>query len=136
MASYLFRSASVLVALAAYIPLAHAESDRTFPQGRATCHARVYDAAHLGRHPAQRVVAISFARVARDLAAEKQFIADGEMTEDMISAADGALHFAIADGRALRIAGGCTNHRDLRALGTQTGDRVFTLPPRPMDGCR
>ena len=65
---------------------AHAEKDRTFPEGHATCHARVYGVAHLAAHPQQRVVAISFARVTHDLAAEKQFIADGEVTEDIISA--------------------------------------------------
>jgi hypothetical protein len=75
---------ALLAALAA-LP-ARAETDRTFPEGRPTCHARVYDAAHLAAHPHQRVVAISFARITRDLAAEKQFIADGEITEDMISA--------------------------------------------------
>ncbi len=51
-------------------------------------------------------------------------------------AADGALHLAIEDGRSLRIAGGCTNHRELRGLGLKKGDRVFTLPRAPMEACR
>lgn len=61
-------------------------ADKTFPQNRPTCHARVYDAAHLAAHPKQRVVAISFARRAREIAAEKVFIESGEMTEEIIAA--------------------------------------------------
>jgi hypothetical protein len=48
----------------------------------------------------------------------------------------GALRLAIEDGRTLRIAGGCTNHRDHRALGDQAGDRVFTLTRQPIEACR
>jgi hypothetical protein len=61
-------------------------ADKTFPQNRPTCHARVYDAAHLAAHPKQRVVAISFERRAREIAAEKVFIESGEMTEEIIAA--------------------------------------------------
>jgi hypothetical protein len=50
--------------------------------------------------------------------------------------ADGAMHFAIEDGRSLRIAGGCTNHREVRVVGTQKGDRIFTLPRQPLEACR
>jgi hypothetical protein len=61
-------------------------ADKTFPQNRPTCHARVYDAAHLAAHPKQRIAAISFERRAREIAAEKVFIASGEMTEEIIAA--------------------------------------------------
>jgi hypothetical protein len=61
-------------------------ADKTFPQNRPTCHARVYDAAHLAAHPKQRVGAISFERRAREIAAEKVFIESGEMTEEIIAA--------------------------------------------------
>jgi hypothetical protein len=68
-------------------PVAFAQTaDKTVPQNRPTCHARVYDAAHLAAHPKQRVVAISFERRAREIAAEKVFIESGEMTEEIIAA--------------------------------------------------
>jgi cytochrome c5 len=107
---------TVMMALAA--TAARAETDRTFPQGRATCHARVYDAAHLASHPKQRVVAISLSRVGRDLAAEKQFIADGEITEDMISAT-----------LRVRLRGDPVTHvAKLECDGTRNGERTCETP--------
>jgi hypothetical protein len=43
------------------------------PPGKASCHAHVSDAAELASHPERRVIAISFERSARDLAAERKW---------------------------------------------------------------
>jgi hypothetical protein len=43
------------------------------PPGLPSCHAREFGAAELAAHPARRVTAISFERIARDLAAERKW---------------------------------------------------------------
>jgi hypothetical protein len=50
--------------------------------------------------------------------------------------AAGTLRMTIEDGRNLRIAGGCTNRRAYRGLGTEPGDRSFSLAATPMAACR
>jgi hypothetical protein len=50
--------------------------------------------------------------------------------------ATGTLRMTIEDGRNLRIAGGCTNRRAYRGLGTEPGDRSFSLAATPMTACR
>jgi hypothetical protein len=50
--------------------------------------------------------------------------------------AAGTLRMKIEDGRNLRIAGGCTNRRAYRGLGTESGDRSFSLAATPMVACR
>lgn len=50
--------------------------------------------------------------------------------------AGGTLRMTIENGRNLRIAGGCTNRRAYRGLGTEPGDRSFSLTATPMAACR
>ena len=100
-------------------PVAFAQTaDKTFPQNRPTCHARVYDAAHLAAHPKQRVVAISFERRAREIAAEKVFIESGEMTEEIIAAT-----------MRVRLRGDRTSHVvRLECEGARNGARYCEAP--------
>jgi hypothetical protein len=92
--------------------------DKTFPQNRPTCHARVYAAAHLAAHPKQRVVAISFERRAREIAAEKVFIESGEMTEEIIAAT-----------LRVRLRGDRTSHVvRLECEGARNGPRYCETP--------
>jgi hypothetical protein len=48
----------------------------------------------------------------------------------------GTLRMTIQDGNNLRIAGGCTNRRAYRGLGTEPGERNFSLVATPMAACR
>jgi hypothetical protein len=43
------------------------------PLGRPSCHARTFGAAELAAHPQQRVTAIAFERIGRDLAIERKY---------------------------------------------------------------
>jgi hypothetical protein len=96
-------------------------ADKTFPQNRPTCHARVYDAAHLAAHPKQRVAAISFERRTREIAAEKVFIASGEMTEEIIAAT-----------MRVRLRGERTSHVvRLECEGARNGARYCEAPVCP-----
>jgi hypothetical protein len=95
--------------------------DKTFPQNRPTCHARVYDAAHLAAHPKQRVVAISFERHTREIAAEKVFIASGEMTEEIIAA---TLRVRLRGDRTSYVA-------RLECEGARNGARYCEVPACP-----
>ena len=64
-----------LVALAAFcgLRMISVVAQEALPRERPTCHARVYDGAHLAAHPKQLVTAISFERGVRELAQEKQW---------------------------------------------------------------
>jgi hypothetical protein len=95
--------------------------DKTFPQNRPTCHARVYDAAHLAAHPKQRVAAISFERSAREIAAEKVFIANGEMTEEIIAA---TLRVRLRGDRRSHVV-------QLECEGARNGARYCEVPACP-----
>ena len=95
--------------------------DKTFPQNRPTCHARVYDAAHLAAHPKQRVEAISFERRAREIAAEKVFIASGEMTEEIIAA---TLRVRLRGDRMSHVV-------QLECEGARNGARYCEVPACP-----
>jgi hypothetical protein len=48
----------------------------------------------------------------------------------------GTLRMTLQDGNNLRIAGGCTNRRAYRGLGTEPGDRSFSLAATAMTACR
>ena len=64
------------VAIAATTPTAVAAPQLltgALPPGRASCHARAFDAAELAAHPDRAVTAISLERVASDLAAERKW---------------------------------------------------------------
>jgi hypothetical protein len=50
--------------------------------------------------------------------------------------AGGTLRMTLQDGNNLRIAGGCTNRRAYRGLGTEPGDRSFSLAATAMTACR
>jgi hypothetical protein len=50
-----------------------AGAQEALPRERPSCHARVYDGAHLAGRPKQLVVAISFERAVREIAQEKQW---------------------------------------------------------------
>ena len=50
--------------------------------------------------------------------------------------ASGTLRMTLQDDNNLRIAGGCTNRRAYRGLGTEPGDRSFSLAVTAMTACR